>query len=438
MAIITINTAEELFNIGIDVATPIDGDYVLGQDIDCSAHVDTEAIGSNGDVPFTGTFDGNNHKISNMTIAQTDARVSRIVGLFAVLGAGAVVKNIVFESCTITNTRNTATTVSGLIAGSCIQLNATVNPSIITDCSATDCSISANAIAGGLVGNVKTSDLSNLETPLLQMSKSSFSGTVETRDIYSVAMGGLIAEASRVEMSKCYALGTITTSNYFVNCWIGGLIGQAFDSLRMINCYCQMNIDVQTDYNTRIGGLICRIFSGVNTEITNCYTANTFPRAVVAKAGGMCFLFGDITEPELYVTDCHWDSDISGVVTRDELGVTGQTTSLMQNQDTFENWDFVSIWGILSGNYPNFDLAIIAAPEPFLLLEYKNNNVGNWSTPRFISLGKTGDASLIKSLRRLGSYETRQYRLTWIVDVPMTLALFQELVEGKEEDTDGS
>ena len=113
-----ISNADELKKIGKDKDYPMDGDYVLTDDIDLSGSDWTPIGGSggsqyalvSGERVFNGTFDGAGHVISGLTI-QCDGsnnsgyRISQS-GLFAMLGSDdasdyAEVKNIVFTDVSI-------------------------------------------------------------------------------------------------------------------------------------------------------------------------------------------------------------------------------------------------------------------------------------------------------------------------------------------------
>lgn len=435
---IIINTASELFDIGIDAEKPLDGDYILGQDIDCS-ELSPSPIGNADGLPFTGTFDGANFTISNIDMVFADSETNRHVGLFATLGVAAEVKNLLMDACSFVNDKDSGSSTVGSIAGRCQQLNATTEPTQITNCKVTNGTVKSHALVGGLIGLIETSDVTTLKTPLLQMENCSFEGEAILEDYYSVSMGGLVGRTTRTEIEKCYFNGTLSASYNMISGWIGGLIGEAFEMLKMHNCYCQAITTIVTSYNVRIGGLVCRIYSDEDTDIENCYSANDLSETTNSadKMGGLAYSFGDITEPELYVVDCHWDVDIAGT-TLDACGVSGEATSVMKTQDTYENWDFLSTWGIIGGSYPNFDLIEAEALEPFLMLEWRNNNKGRWSAPRMIGLGKTGDTKLFKTIRKLGSYKSRQYRLTWSAEVPVIIALFKEVVTLAGEKEDGS
>ena len=105
---ISISTAEGLQKIGVDEAYPLSGDYILAEDIDMTG-VDFTPIGggsgtrgsSSGSNVFTGTFDGANHVISNLTITRAGSSSSDWqYGLFGIIGSDsesdkASVKNLI-------------------------------------------------------------------------------------------------------------------------------------------------------------------------------------------------------------------------------------------------------------------------------------------------------------------------------------------------------
>ncbi len=101
---IEISTAEELAAIGVNSQYPRTGSYVLTADIDLSVYDNwTPLCGGftfNADtVGFTGTFDGQGYTIRNMKIAKSGSSVT--AGFFGNAIDGAVIKNIVFDNCTV-------------------------------------------------------------------------------------------------------------------------------------------------------------------------------------------------------------------------------------------------------------------------------------------------------------------------------------------------
>lgn len=107
---IEISTIEALQRIGHDPAYPLNGYYVLTQDIDASP----TALWDHGagfspiggrekeedySLCFTGWFDGRGHVIRDLVINRPDANM---VGLFGSLGAQAVVVNLGLEGGAVT------------------------------------------------------------------------------------------------------------------------------------------------------------------------------------------------------------------------------------------------------------------------------------------------------------------------------------------------
>lgn len=77
--------------------------------------------------------------------------------------------------------------------------------------------------------------------------------------------------------------------------------------------------------------------------------------------------------------------------------------------------------------------------EPELLIRWRNDGKSKWSNYRKISLGNVGQTELIKKLRGLGKYRTRQYELVCTSKFPMTIALIEEFVKlGQGGDGSGS
>lgn len=109
---ITISTAEELQKIGTDNSYPLSGNYVLEDDIDMTG-IDFTPIGggmgtrgaASGDNVFTGTFDGQGHIISNLTIHKTgNSSEDWQYGMFGMIGSedqAASVKNLILTGIDI-------------------------------------------------------------------------------------------------------------------------------------------------------------------------------------------------------------------------------------------------------------------------------------------------------------------------------------------------
>ncbi|HPP57960.1 MAG TPA: hypothetical protein PLT82_02390, partial [Candidatus Hydrogenedens sp.] len=104
-AVIYIDTIEKLQKIGKDPNYPLNGEYILTQDIDATATRNWN--GGTGFEPigdanaFTGKFNGNNKKIIGLYI-NTNNPAGGLVGLFAGIAEGGEVYNLGLENIDIT------------------------------------------------------------------------------------------------------------------------------------------------------------------------------------------------------------------------------------------------------------------------------------------------------------------------------------------------
>lgn len=130
-----VNTAANLQAIGVSPAN-LAGSYALGNNLDMTGVVGYTPIGSTA-TPFTGNFDGLNREISNLTIS-TPA-VSQ-VGLFGVIGATGVVKNLGMTNVVISGDASVGA-LAGVNRGSIF--NTYVSGGTVTG---------GNGATGGLVG----------------------------------------------------------------------------------------------------------------------------------------------------------------------------------------------------------------------------------------------------------------------------------------------
>lgn len=94
---IEIATYEDLQAIGSDGQHPIDGSYILTDDINATDKGEFKPIGNMSSNPkkmmFTGTFDGDDHKIIGLKTSTVGITAS-LSGLFGLLGPNAVVKDL--------------------------------------------------------------------------------------------------------------------------------------------------------------------------------------------------------------------------------------------------------------------------------------------------------------------------------------------------------
>lgn len=154
---ISLATIADLQKIGVDPAYPLDGTYLLANDIDGKQADGTNAIlapiGSI-DTPFTGTINGGGHKISNIEIKNEDVFASHS-GLFTYFDG--TVTDLALTDIHVTG--NTAGVFAAVLGGNAqisgLFITGSVQQPVFPE--DTDREIPA-FVAGGLAGSAEVSD----------------------------------------------------------------------------------------------------------------------------------------------------------------------------------------------------------------------------------------------------------------------------------------
>ena len=176
---------------------------------------------------FSGTFDGNNHAISNLTIY---ASTQNNVGLFGYVDGE--IHNLGVENVNITG----RDCVGGLVGRN--------YDGSVTSCYSTG-SVSGNSSVGGLVGD---NDYGLLTSCYATGSASGTGG-----------VGGLVGENYWGTLTYCYATGTVTGTGGSV----GGLVGSNGGTLT--NCYAIGSVTGGSGFGGLVGS------NGVESSITACF-----------------------------------------------------------------------------------------------------------------------------------------------------------------------
>lgn len=188
------------------VNTNLSGQYALRNSIDATATQDwndqdtsidvKEGFASigNTDKAFTGKFDGLDYNIFNLNINRNTGNV----GLFGVVGNGAVIRNVTLVGGSITGGSNVGA-LAGQVQGGA-QISNIMNSASVT----------GSSNVGGIIGSAGDSVFENLVN----------TGTVQG----DTSVGGLIGSLSGGTLSgTSYNLGGVTGSGANV----GGLVGTA-------------------------------------------------------------------------------------------------------------------------------------------------------------------------------------------------------------------
>lgn len=240
-----VEDVEQLQAIGASEDT-LDGNYALRNSIDATATQDWNDTGtgtdmkegfqsigidSNGNVivsdggksGFTGKFDGLDYNIFNLNINRAD---ENNVGLFGVVGSGAVINNVTLVGGSITGKNNV-----GALAGS-VQGGAHI--SNVTN----SASVTGASNVGGIVGaSIGTDENHTVYDGLINTGTIISSGTDDGKGGTVSNAGGLIGYLEEGELGGAsYNLGAVKgqtdeSGNMTVGYNVGGLVGHAVDSV---------------------------------------------------------------------------------------------------------------------------------------------------------------------------------------------------------------
>ena len=180
-----------------NITNNLSGNYELLQDIDCQG-IDFSPIG-NISTPFTGSLDGNGHKIMHLSIIK---ETSDNVGLFGVTYQEVRIANLVLENVMILG-RSAVGTLIGYANG------ATTVSNVHAD-GAVDSKATGSAYTGGLIGNMVNGTFGSVIDS---------SANVIVKAI-GTSTGGLIGANNSFSITNSHATGEV-----FGYQQVGGLAG---------------------------------------------------------------------------------------------------------------------------------------------------------------------------------------------------------------------
>lgn len=284
--------------------------YKQMNDIDLTSVIWTP-IGNNS-TKFTGTYDGNYHKITGFSMTSTSS--TQGAGLFGYTN-GATIQNIGIEGASVTSSLpGTGSGYTGILIGNSLS-------STIQRCYATGTCTSNYASVGGLIGTSTSSSIYN-----------------------------------------SYSTATVTNTASSVLNVCGGLVGAFANTGTMQNCYSTGNVigNSTAAASSGLGGFIGKLTTGTGTiNIQNCYSIGSGTNnGSSTNCGGFAGYYSAGTGT-IAISNCFWNSDNFTIATSTSKG-TGANTSTMKTLSTYTNasWDFVGdangsndYWNIGTG-YP--------------------------------------------------------------------------------------
>jgi len=285
--------------------------------------------------PFAGTFDGDGHAISHLTVSGQE-----YVGLFGLLTRGARVRDLAIAEANVTGSGDCVGGLAGFCQG------------MVDHCCSGGTVCGSGAYLGGLVG-------SNAGRLTCCRSVSLVTGR---RDF----VGGLVG-ANSGDITQCTADGVVSGGQS-----VGGLVGQnwglsqpALSARWVIQAGTIADCDSLSDVRGKalVGGLVGD--NGHNGIVYRSYSAGV--------VGGNQYVGGLVGSGENRVAYSFWDTQTSGQ--RTSAGGTGLTTGEMHSARTFldAGWDFVyetangneDIWWIPGGwDYPRLVHKAVS-PKPY-------------------------------------------------------------------------
>ena len=328
-----IATAEDLIALGNE-PNDYNDCFVLTADIDLSGYVFDRAVIApdvDSDYPFngtefTGSFDGQGHVISHLTI-----QGAYYLGLFGYCDSGAIISNLGLEAIDVNGTGDYVGVLVGY-SGGIITLSYSIG------------SVAGDDKVGGLVG---FNDYGAIT--------SSYSTSSVLGDWY---VGGLVGWNSG-SVTSCYSTGSVSGFRYPF--WgsrsrcVGGLVGFNGGS-------------IMSSYSTGV------VYGGQQGDVGGLLGSDILPNASGQRVGS--------------VTSSFWNLETSGQ--SESAGGTGLTTAEMQDPNTFlgASWDLVDeiahgtsdFWIVQEGDYPS--LAVFAG-----LLSIEPNGTGIADDPYLLTDG---------------------------------------------------
>ena len=354
--------------------------FKLVSDIDLSGYasgdgwepIGTYISGTDSSKAFQGVFDGNNHRVVNLTI---DRDTVSYIGLFGTVWRG-IIQDLGVTNCNVTGRYY----VSGLIGIAYIS-------STINGCYATG-SVSGGIYVGGLVGrNYISSSITNCYTTGNVSGGGYVGGLVgrsdslsmitnchSTSDINATAgyVGGLVGTAYRATITNCYATGEVNgqgpigglvgwisgnlqnsyaTGNVNGVDYTGGLVGASMEAA-ISNCYASGSVK---GTGSLIGGIIGRLQE--NSTMQNCVAANDSVKGGVNYPTSINRLMGNYTTGSTYSNNYVLrDMVVSSGTTilnrsDNDLNGTGKSIDTLQSLEFYNtagNWYNNTAWDINS------------------------------------------------------------------------------------------
>lgn len=255
----------------------------------CPAGAADAAITGNA---WTGTFDGNGHKITNLKMVSAGTEAGRNYGLFGVLAPGALVQNFIIDASCSLEVTATASLATGIVAG--YVYDATVrdvtNHASMTFKGKAGAVFMSMAMIGqiycnekGVIidschnyGEIKAENEDNLEAGAKAYHIAGIAG-------FAHALSG---SSAMTTISDCSNGGNMTSAAARTS----GIVAAMNRNVQLVNCENtgnQLNTMPKTD-GSRLGNITCNITDGC--KMTGCVNRGNLISTTAGRCGGITSL----------------------------------------------------------------------------------------------------------------------------------------------------
>ena len=316
-----ISTCAQLEDINNNMAA----DYVLVSNIDCTGYIFTDIGGSSN--YFTGTLDGQDHTIKNLSSAQ--------FGIFYGLD-NATIMNLNLDGGSVMD--NIDTFVGGITG----EALATTIRNVHSSMSVTDTQL--GSYVGGLIGSLNEGSVT----------LSSYSGDLTANSFAGGLAGSASLSTSDIGFSNDFVTGSLNLVPP-VPTFDGGVVGSLIDysGAQFSNMYSSSTITLSNDNSSSyVGGLI---------GSTPDYVSNSFSASPIINTGSLDIgtIVGSFPGT---ITNTFYDGSVAGGYPCTQGTPSGCTAENVGNSDPnyfknnsingpFSTWDFNTVWQTTS-SYP--------------------------------------------------------------------------------------
>ncbi len=349
---IGISDSSQLENISNDLS----GDYILTQDIDCSAHGKFTPIGDAAN-PFLGSLEGGGYEIQNLDLDDPD-----YAGLFGVIGSTGLVENLTINGVTLDRGSEGVAEAGGGLAGLNLGKIDTVKVIIKSD---DFIEAGSSAYSGGLVGRNEGEIYDSIVV---------LNGQVRSA-LSTDRIGGFIGHLNGGPVRRCAVIGSgsvVLTSNEYV----GGFaahVGTGLGNDELSDIYVNVHVDASgADDQSRVGGLIGSFNTSKTVGMMYMAGLISLGGEVVYHSTGALIGYSQYTNPD--GSGMYWDYesttvDISDTDEKLTEAKSFSTSEMTYSYDAWDppgdsagpyyNWDFDTVWahdesGEINGGYPVF------------------------------------------------------------------------------------